>query len=191
MKNTIRAHTAAEGLNPNNPKDIYRLLITAIQEHTTHSRNYDIDVDYDATASKAGGMGSDKSEQTTQLTYLEQVANGRTTTPQQIDLRSNTSMSNIQFIGNPYQTLDHSKNPVKTESISNMLLDAQIGQIVDQSSVSFGNKILGAHEKSQVLYDSSSPMYRVNLPYDVVYYNNTGKYKPDLEAQAKFDEFIK
>lgn len=191
MKNTLIAHTAAEGLDPNNPLDRYRLLITAIQEHTTHSRSYDVDVDYDASASKAGGIGSDNSEQTTQLTYLEQVANGKTTTPQQIDLRSSTSMSNIQFIGNPYQTLDHSKNPVKTESISNMLLDAQIGQIVDQSSVSFGNKILGIHEKSQVLYDSSSPMYRVNLPYDVVYYNNTGKYKPDLEAQAKFDEFIK
>lgn len=191
MKNTLIAHTAAEGLDPNNPLDRYRLLITAIQEHTTHSRSYDVNVDYDASASKAEGIGSDKSEQTTQLTYLEQVANGKTTMPQQIDLRSNTSISNIQFIGNPYQTLDHSKKPVKTESISNMLLDAQIGQIVDQSSVSFGNKILGAHEKSQVLYDSNSLMYRVNLPYDVVYYNNTGKYKPDLEAQAKFDEFIK
>ena len=58
MKNTIRAHVAAEGLNPNNPKDVYRLLISAIQEHTTHSRSYDMDVDYDATASKAGGSGS-------------------------------------------------------------------------------------------------------------------------------------
>ena len=64
MKNTIRAHTAAEGLNPNNSKDVYRLLIAAIQEHTTHSRNYDIDVDYDASASKAGsGSGSTSKEQ--------------------------------------------------------------------------------------------------------------------------------
>lgn len=191
MKNTIIAHTAAEGMNPNNPKDRYNLLISAIQEHTTHSRTRDISVDYDTSTSKASGMGSEKSEQTTQLTYLEEVANGRATSPQRVDLRSNTSISNISFIGNPYQVLDHSEKPVKTESITNMLLDAQVGQIVDQSSVSFGNKVLGIHEKSKVLYDSNSPMYRVNLPYDVSYYNSTGKYKPDLDAQAKFDEFVK
>lgn len=192
MKNTIRAHVAAEGLNPNSPKDVYKLLISAIQEHTTHSRSYDMDVDYDATASKAiNGGASGGSEQMTQLTYLEQVANGRVTADQWVDLRSNTGISNIRFIGNPYQVLDHSEKPVKTESVTNMLLDAQIGQIVDQSSVSFGNKVLGIHEKSKVLYDSNSPMYRVNLPYDVSYYNSTGKYKPDLDAQAKFDEFIK
>lgn len=192
MKNTIRAHVAAEGLNPNSPKDVYKLLISAIQEHTTHGRSYDMDVDYDATASKAiSGGASGGSEQMTQLTYLEQVANGRVTADQWVDLRSNTGISNIRFIGNPYQVLDHSEKPVKTESITNMLLDAQVGQIVDQSSVSFGNKVLGIHEKSKVLYDSNSPMYRVNLPYDVSYYNSTGKYKPDLDAQAKFDEFIK
>ena len=192
MKNTLIAHTAAEGLDPNNPLDRYRLLITAIQEHTTHSRSYDIDVDYDSTASKAGSGGaSGGSEQMTQLTYLEQVANGRVTADQWVDLRSNTGISNIRFIGNPYQVLDHSEKPVKTESITNMLLDAQIGQIIDQSSISFGNKVLGIHEKSKVLYDSNSPMYRVNLPYDVSYYNSTGKYKPDLDAQAKFEEFVK
>lgn len=191
MKNTLIAHTAAEGLDPNDPLDRYRLLITAIQEHTTHSRSYSVDVDYDASASKAGGLGSEKSEQTTQLTYLEEVANGRATLPQRVDLRNNTSISNISFIGNPYQVLDHAEKPVKTESITNMLLDAQVGQIVDQSSISFGNKVLGIHEKSQVLYDSNSQMYRVNLPYDVSYYNSTGKYKPDLDAQAKFDEFVK
>jgi hypothetical protein len=100
-------------------------------------------------------------------------------------------MSNIQFVGNPYQMLDHSNKPVKSESITSMLLDAQVGQIVDQSSISFGNKILGMNEKSKILYDSNSPMYRVNLPYDVNYFNSTGKYKPDLDAQEKFDKFIK
>lgn len=56
MKNTIRAHTAAEGLDPTKAKDVYRILISAIQEHTTHSRSRDVDVEYDASASKAAGM---------------------------------------------------------------------------------------------------------------------------------------
>lgn len=63
MKNTLIAHTAAEGLDPNNPLDRYRLLITAIQEHTTHSRSYDVNVDYDASASKAEGIGNVGKEQ--------------------------------------------------------------------------------------------------------------------------------
>lgn len=64
MKNTLIAHTAAEGLDPNDPLDRYRLLITAIQEHTTHSRSYDVNVDYDASASKAGSSsGSTSKEQ--------------------------------------------------------------------------------------------------------------------------------
>ena len=191
MKNTLKAHTAAEGLNPNKIEDVYRILVSAIQRHTDHTRSYHVDVDYNSSASKTGGGNSGNSEQMTQLTYLEQVATGRVTADQWVDLRSNTGISNIRFIGNPYPVLDYGDKPVQTESITNMLLDAQIGQIVDQSSVSFGNRVLGIHEKSQVLYDSSSPMYRVNLPYDVAYFNNTGKYKPDLEAQEKFDEFIK
>lgn len=192
QRKTIIAHTAAEGKDPTKMENVYSILALALTHHTSAYHHSETTVDYDSTASKGMGIDSGvKAEQQTQLTYLEMVANGKTTADQRIDLRSNTSISNISFIGNPYQVLDHTKKPVKTESITNMLLDAQVGQIVDQGSISFGNKVLGTHEKSKVLYDSNSPMYRVNLPYDVAYYNSTGKYKPDLDAQAKFDEFIK
>lgn len=192
QKKTIIAHTAAEGKDPSKMENVYSILILALTHHTDTSYDTSIDVEYDSAASKGMGIGNGvQSEQQRQLTYLEMVANGRTTADQWIDLRSNTGKSNIYFVGNPYQVLDHNNKPVKTESISRMLLDAQVGQIVDQSSISFGNKLLGAQDKAQILYDSQSPMYRVNLPYDVTYYNQTGKYKPDLDAQGKFDKFIK
>lgn len=192
QKKTIIAHTAAEGKDPSKMENVYSILALALTHHTDTTYDTAMDVEYDSSASKGMGIGGGiKSEQQTQLTYLEMVANGKTTADQWIDLRSNTGKSNIYFVGNPYQVLDHSNKPVKSESISKMLLDSQIGQIVDQSSVSFGNKILGAQDKAKVLYDSQSPMYRVNLPYDVEYYNNTGKYKPDMDAQENFDKFIK
>lgn len=192
QKKTIIAHTAAEGKDPSKMENVYSILALALTHHTDTFYDSAMDVEYDSSASKGMGIGGGvKSEQQTQLTYLEMVANGKTTADQWIDLRSNTGKSNIYFVGNPYQVLDHSNKPVKSESISKMLLDSQVGQIVDQSSVSFGNKILGAQEKAKVLYDSQSPMYRVNLPYDVEYYNNTGKYKPDIDAQENFDKFIK
>lgn len=191
MKNTLRATAAAEGLDPNNTLDVFRIIIDAVQLHTTHGRTSSSDVSYDAGASKAAGLTGDVDKNNVQLTYLEAVANGKTTESQWIDLRSNTSISNIHFVGNPYQMLDHSNKPVKSESITSMLLDAQVGQVVDQSSISFGDKIIGMNEKSKILYDSNSPMYRVNLPYDVDYFKSTGKYKPDIGAQEKFDKFIK
>ena len=192
QKKTIIAHTAAEGKDPSKIENVYSILALALTHHIDTVYDTSMDVEYDSSASKGMGIGGGvKSEQQTQLTYLEMVANGKTTADQWIDLRSNTGKSNIYFVGNPYQVLDHSNKPVKTESISKMLLDSQVGQIVDQSSVSFGNKILGVQDKAKVLYDSQSPMYRVNLPYDVEYYNNTGKYKPDMDAQENFDKFIK
>ena len=192
QKKTIIAHTAAEGKDPSKMENVYSILALALTHHTDTTYDTAMDVEYDSSASKGMGIGGGvKSEQQTQLTYLEMVANGKTTADQWIDLRSNTGKSNIYFVGNPYQVLDHSNKPVKSESISKMLLDSQIGQIVDQSSVSFGNKILGAQDKAKILYDSQSPMYRVNLPYDVEYYNNTGKYKPDMDAQENFDKLIK
>ena len=192
QKKTIIAHTAAEGKDPSKMENVYSILALALTHHTDTAYDTAMDVEYDSSASKGMGIGGGiKAEQQTQLTYLEMVANGKTTADQWIDLRSNTGKSNIHFIGNPYQVLDHSGKSVKTESISKMLLDSQIGQIVDQSSVSFGNKILGVQDKAKVLYDSQSPMYRVNLPSDVEYYNNTGKYKPDMDAQENFDKFIK
>ena len=192
QKKTIIAHTAAEGKDPSKMENVYSILALSLTHHTDTAYDTAMDVEYDSSASKGMGIGGGiKAEQQTQLTYLEMVANGKTTADQWIDLRSNTGKSNIYFVGNPYQVLDHSNKPVKTESISKMLLDSQVGQIVDQSSVSFGNKILGIQDKAKVLYDSQSPMYRVNLPYDVEYYNNTGKYKPDMDAQENFDKFIK
>ena len=192
QKKTIIAHTAAEGKDPSKMENVYSILALALTHHTDTTYDTAMDVEYDSSASKGMGIGEGvKSEQQIQLTYLEMVANGKTTADQWIDLRSNTGKSNIYFVGNPYQVLDHSNKPVKTESISKMLLDSQVGQIVDQSSVSFGNKILGVQDKAKVLYDSQSPMYRVNLPYDVEYYNNTVKYKPDIYAQENFYTFIK
>lgn len=192
QKKTIIAHTAAEGKDPTKMANVYSILAMALTKHTAHSTTNETLVDYDETASKNAGLGEvAKAEQMVKLTYLEQVANGRTTADQLIDLRSNTGISNITFIGNPYPVLDFSDNPVGTQSIASMLTKAQVGQIVDQSSISFGNQIIGTSSLDKILYDSNSPMYRVHLPYDVDFYNATGKYKPDLDAQEKFDNFIK
>jgi hypothetical protein len=56
MKNTLRATAAAEGLDPNSTLDVFRIIIDAVQLHTTHGRTSGSDVSYDAGASKAAGL---------------------------------------------------------------------------------------------------------------------------------------
>lgn len=56
MKNTLRATAAAEGLDPNSTLDVFRIIIDAVQLHTTHGRISSSDVSYDAGASKAAGL---------------------------------------------------------------------------------------------------------------------------------------
>ena len=63
MKNTIRAHTVAEGLNPNKAEDVYKLLVSAVQKYTDHTFKRDIDISYDASASKAAGMDKTNSKE--------------------------------------------------------------------------------------------------------------------------------
>jgi hypothetical protein len=82
MKNTLRATAAAEGLDPNNTLDVFRILIDAIQLHTTHGRTSSSDVSYDSGASAAAGLKGDIDKNNVQLTYLESVANGKTTASQ-------------------------------------------------------------------------------------------------------------
>jgi hypothetical protein len=82
MKNTLRATAAAEGLDPNNTLDVFRILIDAVQLHTTHGRTSSSDVSYDSGASAAAGLKGDIDKNNVQLTYLESVANGKTTASQ-------------------------------------------------------------------------------------------------------------
>lgn len=189
MKNTLRAHTVAEGLNPNDPKDVYRILISAIQEHTSHSRERDIDISYDASASKAGGSGSSKTESLAPKSYLEMVSTGAVTNPVLLDLRESTGKADLQFYAQPYPLLDHSNKIVTSQSLTGVINNAQIGQVIDRNSITFGNKRLSDAELDLVLYDGTSQLHKAWLPVD----QNaamTGVIKPDLDALSKYEDFM-
>lgn len=94
MKNVLKAHTAAEGGNPNSAKDVLSLLTNAIQFNTNHSIDTDTKVDYDSTASKAsGGSGSEKAAKQVPETFGDMVFNFKG------DNRTNSMVlgENIQF----------------------------------------------------------------------------------------------
>jgi hypothetical protein len=160
MKNVIKAQTVAEGGNPSDPKDVYRLLITALQMHTTHGVTSDRKVDYDASASKAGGFNTEPTKNTVQKSYLEMVATGDVTQQRQVALRSNTNKAAIQYWAQPYPLLNRSGDQVKTGSLTEVLNDAQIGQIIDKNSITFGNRPITDAEMDMIIYDGTSQLHR-------------------------------
>lgn len=192
QKKTIIAHTAAEGKDPTKMENVYSILALALTHHTSAYHHSETTVDYDSTASKGMGIGAGTAgaDSKARSTYLEMMAYGDGVQYVDLNLRHNTSKSNIHFQGQPYQILDHQNKLLGKVSISTLLKDGQVGQIVDSSSVTFGNKVLTSTNKNHVIIDGKH-MYRVTLPYDEEYYNSTGIYKPDLSAMEKFDEFIK
>lgn len=190
MKNVIKAQTVAEGGNPSDPKDVYRLLITALQMHTTHGVTNERKIDYDASASKAGGFNTDTTKNTVQKSYLEMVATGDVTQQRPVALRSNTNKAAIQYWAQPYPLLNRSGDQVKTGPLTEVLNNAQIGQIIDKNSITFGNRPITDAEMDMIIYDGTSQLHRAWLPYDKEAAQK-GIIKPDFDVQDRFEEFQK
>ena len=192
MQNTLIAHCAAEGLDPSNINNVYNLIITAIQRHTSTSFTNDISVDYDQTASKNAGIGEvARSEQLNELSYAEKVAAGKTTTPVKLNLQSATGRTNIEFLAEPYPLLQHDGKIMSTRNLADVLNNTDISSFIDKNSISFGDTILSPHNLNLVLYDDTSQLHRAYLPYDETVYQMTGLYKPDYDAATRFEEFQK
>ena len=56
-----------------------------------------------------------------------------------------------------------------------------IGGVTRKDSISFGDQLLNTTDYDKVVYDSSTPLYRVLLPYK----DQGGRIVPDFEAQTK------
>lgn len=191
MKNVLRANAAAEGLDPNDAKDVQNLLAMAVIEHTSHSRENKQVLDYDSTASKdaTGKAGTDKS---VKQSYLEMIASGSVTEPTPVIIASSNATGGLEMYAQQYgYPIDESGKQVGRGTLRDVLDKGQIGQIVDKNSISFGNKRLTDNELDRVVYDGSSTLNRAWLPIDQSVYANTGIVKPDLNAEQRFQEFLK
>lgn len=191
MKNVLRANAAAEGLNPNDPKDVQNLLAMAVVEHTSHAHENKQVLDYDASASKdATGKGA--TDKSVKQSYLEMVATGSVTKPTPIVIASSKATGGLEIYAQQYgYPIDESGKQVGRGTLRDVLEKSQIGQIIDKNSISFGNKRLTDNELDRVVYDGSSTLNRAWLPIDQNVYANTGIVKPDLDAERRFQEFLK
>lgn len=187
MLHALRVKTAAEGGNPNSKTEVLNLLGLALAEHTTHSR--ELAFQKEMTDSLSSGSGSSKKPDETELSQLEALANGRIIEGRQMLLSPADSKIAISAYAQSYGApVDKNGNIVPQTNLQQLLDKADIGKIVDKSSIYFGDQKVRDIDINKVLWDGTSQVNRVLLPYTI---EQDGSYKPDFESQERFEEFQK
>lgn len=192
MKHVLRVNAAAEGLDPNDSKDVQQLLQMAVMEHTNHSVEQKREIDYDSTASKNIGFGTEGSSgKDKEMSYLEMLAVGRVTKPVETIINSSNGTTGLKILAQPYgYPLDDSEHQIGRSTLRDAMNMGQFGKIVNKNSVTYGDKILSDSDLDKIVYDGTSNLNRAYLPINEYIKATTGKIVPDLDAAERFDKFL-
>lgn len=195
MRQFLRAKTAAEGGNPDG-KDRYKLIGQALSEHTssTYTANFDKSAsDYEDEKLSGKGKGSGSSEQLTQDNYLQQIGTKRLYRTQAAIAPAASQVYETGMMIVPAYSagapVDRQRDVLGKMSLSQFRQRAEATQAGNFNEVTFGNKVIGENEYDKLMYDGSSEINIVALPYtrDPA----TGKMTPDFSYLAKFNRVQK
>ena len=182
MRQLLRAKAAAEGQNPNESPI---LLMQILANHVDES----YDVSFDSTATKSAGVGTD-STSTKEDTYLEHLATGNTLGKYE-DIRitpmgSTISLNVVGQNGGPL--IDRQGDKVDQNNLRELLKSTYAFQITDTNSITFGSQIVSSQDYDKLVWDNSSQITRVFLPY---IQTDEGKIVPNFGLLKQIDEFQK
>lgn len=181
MKQLLIAKTAAEGKNPEQYAP--ELLVQMLTNHL----DYDVSVDYDsaATASDPKYADATTSGKTIERTLPERYVDGNGLGEHRwIQITPEGSSAHLLALGQSAQTIMNKdgKTPLPSMTLDQVLTESLgIGGVTRKDSISFGDQLLNTTDYDKVVYDSSTPLYRVLLPYK----DQEGRIVPDFEAQTK------
>lgn len=181
MKQLLIAKTAAEGKNPEQYAP--ELLVQMLTNHL----DYNLSVDYDsaATANDPKYADATTSGKTVERTLPERYVDGNGLGEHKwLQITPEGSSAYLLALGQSAQTIMNKdgKTPLPSMTLDQVLTESLgIGGVTRKDSISFGDQLLNTTDYDKVVYDSSTPLYRVILPYR----DQGGKIVPDFEAQTK------
>lgn len=181
MKQLLIAKTAAEGKNPEQYAP--ELLVQMLTNHL----DYNLSVDYDsaATANDPKYADATTSGKTVERTLPERYVDGNGLGEHKwLQITPEGSSAHLLALGQSAQTIMNKdgKTPLPSMTLDQVLTESLgIGGVTRKDSISFGDQLLNTTDYDKVVYDSSTPLYRVILPYR----DQGGKIVPDFEAQTK------
>lgn len=186
MQNLLKARAAASG-----DIDPKRFIADIVMRNTDSKET----INYDATASKAAGFDTDPNktekeaaEQLTQNNYLQRVGSLRgdrtviSIAPRGSKISDTAALSAHAFTFGT--VIDRNNKPVETMSLSDLMKEGWAFAAGEPNDVTFGNRLLKDWERDALMFDDSSNLAAVMLPYR----NQGGHIVPDFELLDSFNK---
>ena len=182
MKKTLDATIAANGGDVQ--KDKYKFLGMIL------TQNIDVEqkADFDSSATKSAGIGTEGKESYTEQTLAERYASGNGFgAPEWYPIMSSSQnvpmYVSAQNLGAVLQK--DGKLPMGDANVETVLNEAHgIGAVVDRRSITFGDVAISWDDASKLMYEGDGNMYRVYMPAKK---DSNGIMRPDFELQQKID----
>ena len=184
MKKTLEATIAANG------GDVVKDKLRFIGSILTQNIDWDQQADFDSSASKSAGVGSEGGGSAMgEVPYLVRIGRG----DGQYDL-VNISMrtdeiidsgSMVAWAANMGNLVDQNGNVIGMDSLPNIFGSVEAIKATRSKDVTFGGQLLTDSEKNFIVYDGTSQLTDVWLPYKTV----GGQITPDFDSLKAFNEW--
>lgn len=185
-KKRLRAEAAVSGADPN--KNHLDLILQVLEQHT----DYQVDTNFDKSASEYDPDGDGKSDNSSSLgevPYLVRIGRGDGQYDLvNISMRTDTIMdsgSMIAWAANMGNMIDKDGNTLGMDTLTNIKQKAEALKATRSKDVTFGGQLLTDIEQNFIIYDGSSQLTDVWLPYK----NVGGKITPDFDSLAAFNKW--
>lgn len=189
MKNRLRAESIRYGMKPN--EFVKQFIQQSLNEYNEIDTDVDFDesaTEYDPTGRKKGGSGNSSGTMVTD-TLGEAYSTGQGFAPPHYTVFM-TSNSGV-----PMYALTQNMGPIQTSDGSKAFGNANVEDVLtnsaglplmglDKNAITFGDIPVDWIDVSKLVYDSSSELNRVWLPY----INDGGKIRPNFALIKRIDE---
>lgn len=186
MWQTLEATIAASGGDP------VRDMDSIIVEIITNTTDADMQSDFDQTSTKhhLQQTGSDKT-QFTEDTYLSRIAHGQgewtmtSIVPEASAVSDKGALLVPAAIVGPIVNKNMERLPQM--SLASLKIQAEAMKATIETDVTFGAQLISPEQERAILWDGSSQLTNVMLPYK----NVNGRITPDFELLLNFNAFQK
>lgn len=177
---TLKANADLNGI------DVSKMVLSAIIDHTDSS--YEVEKVDDNTGSKSSGSGGSGSGK--DIPYIVSAAMGKGSDYKPVVIGGSTDKGGIKAWAQPYAWLTEDGKQISTTNFEALLQQSEIGKMIDKGSISMGGSLLDPGQIGLIMWDGTSFANRIELPIDIKA-KAQGDIKPDLNAYAKYEKFIK
>lgn len=184
MKKTLEATIAANGGDVQKDKLKFLGLIL------TQNIDWDQKADFDSSATKSAGIGAEGGGGAMgEVPYLVRIGRGDGQYDLvNISMRTDKVMNSgsmVAWAANMGNLVDQNGNVIGMDSLPNIFGSVEAIKATRSKDVTFGGQLLTDSEKNFIVYDGTSQLTDVWLPYKTV----GGQITPDFDSLKAFNEW--